>query len=244
MGYVLVWAQMRFWAAVVITNLLSVIPFFGELLVCWIWGGFTVVSLTLKFFFVFHFIIPFISLLFIILHLYFLHITGRTSYCLFVRDFNKVRFFPYYWTKDLLGIIFIFFFFIWSIFFSFFLGDSEIFLECDSLKSPVHIVPEWYYLIFYAILRSIYSKSLGVFVLFFSILVFFIFCFLVNYNSLLDISNNLLIFFFLIICFFLGWLGQCHLEFPFLDLGFIFSFIYFFMFLLILLNYLFTLFLF
>jgi len=115
MGYVLVWAQISFWAAVVITSLLSVIPVFGNLLVSWVWGGFNVSSATLKFFFVFHFLLPWFLIILIFIHLLFLHETGRTSkiYCL--GDYDKVNFFVFYWTKDGLNII------IWYIFFFFLL---------------------------------------------------------------------------------------------------------------------------
>ena len=97
MGYVLVWAQIRFWAAVVITSLLSVIPFFGPTLVAWIWGGFGVGGATLKFFFVLHFLIPWVLLVVVLSHLVFLHDRGSTSKLFCHGDYDKVLFFPFYW---------------------------------------------------------------------------------------------------------------------------------------------------
>lgn len=96
MGYVLVWAQMRFWASVVITSLLRVFPFFGPQLVVWVWGGFGVSRATLKFFFVVHFLLPWALLLVILSHLLFLHDTGSTSKLFCHGDYDKVFFFPFY----------------------------------------------------------------------------------------------------------------------------------------------------
>jgi ubiquinol-cytochrome c reductase cytochrome b subunit len=101
-----VWAQISFWAAVVITRLLSVIPFFGFDLVFWIWGGFSVSGATLKFFFIMHFLLPWLCMLLVVFHLLFLHKYGSTSklYCHF--DLEKINFYPFYWFKDLLNLIF------------------------------------------------------------------------------------------------------------------------------------------
>lgn len=229
LGYVLVWAQISFWASIVITSLLRVIPFFGIDFVFWIWGGFFVIGRTLKFFFVFHFLIPFISIFFIFFHLFFLHNYGRTSFLLNVSYIDKIRFFSFFWIKDLVSLYFILFYLIWCFYFCFSLGDYEIFVFRDNLKSPIHIVPEWYYLVFYAILRSVYNKVIGVFLLFFRILILFIFCFFKNYIMILDNFRKLINYLFLFCCLFLGWIGQCYLEFPFIDLGGLFSFMYFYL---------------
>lgn len=234
LGYVLVWSQIRYWAAVVITRLLSVIPYLGRNLVCWIWGGFVVINSTLKFFIVLHFLIPFISFIFIFFHLYCLHIYG-SSRILFVSSLTeKIRFFPFFWVKDLINIFWIFIFIFFSLNISFYLGDLELFLEADYINRPIHIVPEWYYLFAYAILRSIYNKILGVIILIIRILILFFFCFFKNYLLILDLLNKLFLFNFLFIFIYLRWIGQCMLEYPFIDLGFYFFILYFFFIILIL----------
>nr|BCD52211.1 cytochrome b [Strongyloides procyonis] len=228
MGYVLVWAQMSFWASVVITSLLSVIPYFGFSIVYWIWGGYSVVSSTLKFFFVAHFLLPWFIFLLVFIHLFFLHSTGSTSPLYCHGDYDKISFYPYFFLKDLYNLIVFLCFFVFSFLFPFLLGDSEMFIESDPMVSPVHIVPEWYFLFAYAILRAIPNKVLGVFSLVMSICVFFFFVFFNNYYSVLDNLNFMLVVMFILISVFLSWLGQCHVEYPFVDLSVIFSFLYFF----------------
>jgi len=114
MGYVLVWAQISFWASVVITSLLTVIPVWGPKIVVWIWRGFRVSGATLKFFFVLHFLLPWLFLLLILAHLIFLHDFGRTSKVLCHRDFDKINFYSFYWWKDGYNI-FIWFFFLFLV---------------------------------------------------------------------------------------------------------------------------------
>nr|YP_010489343.1 cytochrome b [Strongyloides cebus]UWK23988.1 cytochrome b [Strongyloides cebus] len=244
MGYVLVWSQMSFWACVVITSLLSVLPYFGLSLVVWIWGGFNVVFNTLKFFFVFHFLIPWLILVFVLFHLFFLHKTGSTSFLGCHGDYDKVSFYPYFLLKDLYNVFFFlcFFFFVFS--YPYFLGDCEMFVEANSMMSPVHIVPEWYFLFAYAILRSIPNKFLGVFALFFSILIFFFFSFFKNYLPVLFSLNKFLVVIFILVVILLSWLGQCHVEDPFIFLGMFFSIFYFVVVFLIFFNYYFSYYLF
>nr|YP_009186376.1 cytochrome b [Strongyloides stercoralis]BAT21204.1 cytochrome b [Strongyloides stercoralis] len=228
MGYVLVWAQMSFWASVVITSLLSVIPYFGFSIVYWIWSGFSVVNSTLKFFFVIHFLMPWLVFLLVFVHLFFLHSTGSTSVLYCHGDYDKISFFPYYFYKDSYNLVVFFLFFIFSFFFPFLLGDPEMFVESDPMVSPVHIVPEWYFLFAYAILRAIPNKVLGVFFLVFSIFIFYFYVFFNNYYSVLDNLNFFLVVFFILVSVFLSWLGQCHVEYPFINLSVVFSFLYFF----------------
>nr|BCD52126.1 cytochrome b [Strongyloides sp. EN-2020b] len=228
MGYVLVWAQMSFWASVVITSLLSVIPYFGFSIVYWIWGGFSVVSSTLKFFFVVHFLLPWFIFVLVFLHLFFLHSTGSTSSIYCHGDYDKINFYPYYVLKDLYNFIAFGVFFCFFLFFPFSLGDPEMFVESDPMLSPVHIVPEWYFLFAYAILRAVPNKVLGVFFLVSSIVIFFFFIFFNNYYSILDNLNFFLVCSFILVSIFLSWLGQCHVEYPFEDLSVLFSFLYFF----------------
>lgn len=238
-GYVLVWAQMSFWAAVVITSLLRVIPIWGPTIVVWIWSGFGVTGATLKFFFVLHFLVPWFLLVLVTTHLLFLHRTGRTSRLYCHGDYDKVCFAPEYWVKDSYNIIFWLFFVIFVLLFPYILGDAEIFIEADPIMSPVHIVPEWYFLFAYAILRAIPNKILGVLALLMSIVIFFFFILINNYTSTLTKLNKMCVFFFIIVSIILRWLGQCVVEDPFTLLSLIFSFLYFGLVVLILFIYLF-----
>nr|BAV82776.1 cytochrome b [Oesophagostomum dentatum] len=234
MGYVLVWAQMSFWAAVVITSLLSVIPIWGPSIVMWIWSGFGVTSATLKFFFVLHFLLPWGLLVLVLLHLIFLHSTGSTSSLYCHGDYDKICFGPDYWNKDAYNIIFWLIFVVFSLFYPFNLGDPEMFIEADPMMSPVHIVPEWYFLFAYAILRAIPNKVLGVVALLMSIVLFYFFIFINNYTSCLTKLNKFLVFSFIVSATILSWLGQCLVEEPFTFLSPLFSFIYFLLILLML----------
>nr|YP_011035811.1 cytochrome b [Halicephalobus mephisto]WRI60242.1 cytochrome b [Halicephalobus mephisto] len=229
MGYVLVWAQMSFWASVVITSLLTVIPIWGPTLVVWIWSGFTVSGATLKFFFVLHFLVPWLVVVFMLVHLVFLHNTGSSSKLFCHGDYDKISFFPYYWFKDSYNLIFWFFFLIFSLIYPFFLGDPEMFIEADPMMSPVHIVPEWYFLFAYAILRAIPNKILGVLALLFSIVSFYFFILIDNYHSILSKLNKFFVFIFIFNSIVLSWLGQCLVEYPFVFLSGIFSVFYFFL---------------
>jgi ubiquinol-cytochrome c reductase cytochrome b subunit len=230
MGYVLVWAQIRFWASVVITSLLRVIPVYGGLIVNWIWGGFRVSGATLKFFFVIHFLLPWILLVLVLFHLFFLHDSGRTSKLFCHGDYDKVVFFRFYWWKDGVNLFFWLIVFVFCFFLPFVLGDPEIFIEADPIMRPVHIVPEWYFLFAYAILRAIPNKVFGVFCLLIRIVVFFFFFFVSTYYSLFDKLFKIFVFCFLFVGVVLSWLGQCLVESPFLFLSSFFSFLYFFFF--------------
>lgn len=226
-GYVLVWAQISFWASVVITSLLRVIPIWGSVLVVWIWGGFTVGGATLKFFFVLHFLVPWGLLVLIMFHLVFLHDSGRTSVLYCHGDYDKVCFSPEYWGKDLYNVIFWILFFVFSLVYPFNLGDPEMFIEADPIISPVHIVPEWYFLFAYAILRAIPNKILGVIALLIRIVTFYFFSFFSNYTSSFVKLNKFLVVFFILISILLSWLGQCLVEFPFTLISGLFSILYF-----------------
>jgi len=161
-GYVLIWGQISFWAATVITNLLSAIPYLGQLLVQWIWGGFAVDNATLTRFFTFHFLLPFVIAGLSGVHLLFLHQTGSNNPTGINANPDKIPFHPYFSIKDLFGFILI----IWALFIlvltnPFLLGDVENFIPANPLVTPVHIQPEWYFLFAYAILRSIPNKLGG-----------------------------------------------------------------------------------
>lgn len=227
-GYVLVWAQISFWASVVITSLLRVIPIWGPTLVVWIWRGFTVSGATLKFFFVLHFLVPWFILVVILVHLIFLHDTGRTSKIFCHGDYDKISFYPFYWFKDGYNLLFWLCFIVFSLVLPFNLGDPEIFIEADPIMSPVHIVPEWYFLFAYAILRAIPNKILGVVALLIRIVSFYFFILKSSYHTVLDKLNKFLVFLFIFVSLILSWLGQCLVEHPFVFLSALFSVLYFF----------------
>jgi ubiquinol-cytochrome c reductase cytochrome b subunit len=175
LGYVLPWGQMSFWGATVITNLFSAIPYIGEELVKWMWGGFAVGNPTLTRFFSLHFLIPFVVAALRIVHLLFLHQTGRGNPLGVNRNFDKLRFHPYFRTKDLFGFFVILLGLAYvSLIFPWLLGDPENFIPANPLVTPVHIQPEWYFLIAYAILRSIPNKLGGVVALVLSIAILII----------------------------------------------------------------------
>nr|AAX14576.1 cytochrome b [Luciocephalus pulcher] len=171
-GYVLPWGQMSFWGATVITNLLSAIPYVGNTLVQWIWGGFSVDNATLTRFFAFHFLFPFIIAAMTILHLLFLHETGSNNPIGLNSNVDKISFHPYFSYKDLLGFVTLLIFLIsLSLFSPNLLGDPDNFTPANPLVTPPHIKPEWYFLFAYAILRSIPNKLGGVLALLASILI-------------------------------------------------------------------------
>ncbi|SNS55100.1 MULTISPECIES: cytochrome b/b6 [unclassified Azospirillum] len=158
MGYVLPWGQMSFWGATVITNLFSAIPVVGEHIVTLLWGGFSVDNPTLNRFFALHFLLPFVLIAVVFLHVAALHITGSNN-PLGVEPKgpqDTLPFHPYYTTKDLFGVVLFLIFFAAFVFFApNYLGHPDNYIPADPLVTPAHIVPEWYFLPFYAILRSI-----------------------------------------------------------------------------------------
>nr|CAT10130.1 cytochrome b [Testudo horsfieldii]CAT10136.1 cytochrome b [Testudo horsfieldii]CAT10138.1 cytochrome b [Testudo horsfieldii]CAT10139.1 cytochrome b [Testudo horsfieldii] len=175
MGYVLPWGQMSFWGATVITNLLSAIPYIGNTLVQWIWGGFSVDNATLTRFFTLHFLLPFAIVGMAIIHLLFLHETGSNNPTGLNSGTDKIPFHPYFSYKDLLGLILMLTTLLTLTLFSpNLLGDPDNFTPANPLSTPPHIKPEWYFLFAYAILRSIPNKLGGVLALLFSILVLFL----------------------------------------------------------------------
>jgi len=232
LGYVLPWGQMSFWGATVITNLFSAIPYIGGELVNWIWGGFAVENPTLVRFFSLHFLLPFIVSAIRALHLLFLHQTGRNNPLGLSSNFDKVRFHPYFSTKDLFGALFLLFFLFILCFWSpWLLGDPENFIPANPLVTPVHIQPEWYFLIAYAILRSIPNKLGGVIALAMSILILIICPFLPrpNFRGFLFYPLNKFYFWFHVnSVVLLTWIGARPVEDPYILIGQLFSFIYFF----------------
>nr|ACR81228.1 cytochrome b [Arachnothera longirostra] len=174
-GYVLPWGQMSFWGATVITNLFSAIPYIGQTLVEWAWGGFSVDNPTLTRFFALHFLLPFVIAGLTLVHLTFLHETGSNNPTGVPSDCDKIPFHPYYTTKDILGFALMLALLAGLALFSpNMLGDPENFTPANPLVTPPHIKPEWYFLFAYAILRSIPNKLGGVLALAASVLVLFL----------------------------------------------------------------------
>jgi quinol-cytochrome oxidoreductase complex cytochrome b subunit len=174
MGYVLPWGQMSFWGATVITNLFSAIPLVGDKIVTWLWGGFAVDNPTLNRFFSLHYLLPFVIVGVVVLHLVALHQHGSNNPLGIDRKGpqDSIPFHPYYTIKDLYGLCIFLLFYCGFIFYApNFLGDPVNYVPANPLVTPDHIVPEWYLLPFYAILRSIPNKLLGVIAMFASILV-------------------------------------------------------------------------
>jgi ubiquinol-cytochrome c reductase cytochrome b subunit len=165
MGYVLPWGQMSFWGATVITNLFSAIPVVGESIVTWLWGGFSVDNSTLNRFFSLHFVLPFVIVGVVILHLVALHRFGSNNPIgIDVKGSqDTLPFNPYYTIKDLFGLgIFLTLLATAVFFFPNFMGHPDNYIEANPMVTPAHIVPEWYFLPFYAILRAIPDKLGGV----------------------------------------------------------------------------------
>nr|AIE42895.1 cytochrome b [Poecilia petenensis]AIE42899.1 cytochrome b [Poecilia orri] len=234
-GYVLPWGQMSFWGATVITNLLSAVPYVGDTLVQWIWGGFSVDNATLTRFFAFHFLLPFIVAAATLVHLIFLHETGSNNPIGLNSDADKISFHPYFSYKDLLGFILLLTTLIALALFSpNLLGDPENFTPANPLVTPPHIKPEWYFLFAYAILRSIPNKLGGVLALLASILVLMVIPFLhtSKQRSLTFRPLTQLLFWLLVAdVIILTWIGGMPVEHPFIIIGQIASFLYFFLFL-------------
>ena len=175
MGYVLPWGQMSFWGATVITNLFSAIPFVGDSITTWLWGGYSVDNPTLTRFFSLHYLFPFLILGLVILHIWALHVPGNNNPIgIDVKKPSKdtVPFHPYITIKDLFALLIFLIIFSGFIFFApNILGHSDNYIEANPLVTPKHIVPEWYLLPFYAILRSVPDKLGGVALLFGSIFI-------------------------------------------------------------------------
>jgi len=188
-GYVLPWGQMSFWGATVITNLFSAFPLVGESIVAWLWGGFSVDNATLNRFFSFHYLLPFLIIGFVLIHLIILHQNGTDNY-----------------------------------------------IEANSMVTPSHIIPEWYFLGFYAILRSIPHKLGGVFAMFASLLILLLLPYLnltIIRSSSFRPLHKQIFWIFILNFWILGWIGGCSPETPYLEIGQISTFFYFFYFLLL-----------
>ena len=238
LGYVLPYGQMSLWGATVITNLMSAIPWLGTSIVEFIWGGFSVNNATLNRFFSLHYLLPFILAVLVLLHLISLHDKAGSGNPLGIGNYSdRVTFSPYFVFKDFITIFI--FFFVLGAFVCFapnVLGDSENYVMANPMQTPPAIVPEWYLLPFYAILRSIPNKLLGVIAMFAAILIIISMIFL-------DLSKSRgfqyrplsKLFFYYFIAIFVGLmiLGAKHVESPYIELGQIFTLLYFSYFLIV-----------
>ena len=231
LGYVLPWGQISFWGASVITNLISAIPLVGNNLVQWVWGGFSVDNPTLNRFFRLHYLIPFIILILILIHLIFLHQTGSTNPIGFNRNNNKITIYPLFIFKDIFGILILILILILLVLFNpYLLRDPDNFIIANPIVTPIHIQPEWYFLFAYAILRSIPNKLGGVIALAISILILF---FLLNNNfsifkrNQFYFLNKILFWNFSFIVILLTWIGIRSVEIPFIIVGQILTILYF-----------------
>jgi ubiquinol-cytochrome c reductase cytochrome b subunit len=232
LGYVLPWGQMSFWGAMVITSLLSSIPLIGNDIVFLLWGGFTIEDATLHRFYALHFFLPFIILLLSIIHISFLHESGSTNPLGLPSIYDIIPFTPYYILKDALSVIIVI---ILILFINYtkpdVLGHTLNYQIANFLVTPPHIVPEWYLLFFYAILRSIPDKLLGFVVMALSIIVLFLMPYILKNNiirsGLYKPCYKLFFWLFLFVCILLSWIGGIPVIEPYLTIGRVLSVLYF-----------------
>ena len=240
MGYVLPWGQMSFWGATVITNLFSAIPFVGDSIVTLLWGGYSVGNPTLNRFFSLHYLLPFVIAGVVVLHVWALHVAGQNNPAGVEPKTEKdtVPFTPYATLKDAFGMACFLLFFGWFLFYiPNYLGDPDNYIPANPAVTPAHIVPEWYYLPFYAILRSIPNKLAGVIAMFSAIIVL---AFLPWLDSARTRSSKYrplakqFFWIFVAVCLGLGWLGAKPAEGIYVVAGRVLTFAYFAYFLIVL----------
>ena len=241
LGYVLPWGQMSFWAATVITNLFTAIPVVGESITVWLLGGYSVDNPTLNRFFALHYLLPFVIAAVVVLHVWALHVTGQNNPDgVEVKDIEKdtVPFTPFATFKDAFGLGAFLVLFAWLTFFApNYLGHPDNYIEANPMVTPPHIVPEWYFLPFYAVLRSIPNKLFGVIALFAAVL-------LPAALPWLDTSKvksgryrplfSRIFFAFVVVCIGLGYLGSQPPEVAFLFASRLLTLCYFAYFLVVL----------
>lgn len=207
-GYVLPWGNIGFWAATVITSFISAVPIIGEFVINWIWGGFRVGGHTLQFFFTLHYLLPFAILGLAVVHLLLLHLSGSSNPLGSHISVIKIKFYPFFTSKDILNFIVILFIIWWLLIFPYWRSDPENFSYADRLSSPANIQPEWYFLPFYALLRRRDNKLGGLILIVLGIFIFWV----LPTFSLQDIKNfnayNLILLIFVVSWIILGWVAS------------------------------------
>nr|AXI98842.1 cytochrome b [Pseudoniphargus unisexualis] len=235
LGYVLPVNQMSYWGASVITNLFSQVPYIGPNLVQLIWGGVSVHDPTIMRFFTLHFVIPFMIMAMVIIHITLLHQTGSSNPLGINTSNEKIVFHPYFSMKDLMGLLMISLAFIYLCLCApLTLGDDENFNQANTAVTPHHIQPEWYFLFAYAILRSIPNKLGGVMALVLAVIIFYLppFTHMSKFKSLSFYPLNKLMFWsWLCTIILLTWIGMCPVEEPYIITGQILTVLYFMYFL-------------
>jgi len=231
MGYVLPWGQMSFWGATVITNLFSAIPYAGESLAQWLWGGYSVNNATLNRFFSLHYLLPFLISGVAIAHLSLLHFNSSNNPLGSSSTMDKIAMYPFFIVKDIFSLLLVIS--VFSIFVCFapnYLGHPDNYIEANAMVTPTHIVPEWYFLPFYAILRAIPDKLLGVLAMGAAIAILFIVPFICR-SELRSMKFRYIarVFFWLFFAdvFLLGYLGGQVAEEPYITISQIASTYYF-----------------
>ena len=236
-GYVLPWGQMSFWGATVITNMVTAIPVAGKSVVQWLWGGYTVSNPTLNRFFSIHFLLPFIMAGLTIFHLALLHKNGSNNPIGCDSNTDKITFYPYFLAKDVFAFCcFLIFFALFLFYFPNVLNHSDNYIKANPLETPAHVVPDWYFLPYYAILRSIPHKTSGILAMLGSILVLLVIPF-INTSELRSTTYRpffkICFWVFLIDFIILTWVGQKPVRDDFILLG-QFATVYYFIFFLFL----------
>jgi quinol-cytochrome oxidoreductase complex cytochrome b subunit len=231
LGYVLPWGQMSFWGATVITNLVTAIPVIGKHIVFWLWGGFALNNASITRFYALHFVLPFVILALAIIHVLMLHQVGSNNPLGISSYVDCIYFSPYFTTKDIYGIlIFAIFYLVFVFFFPQMLGHPDNYIPANPMVTPTHIVPEWYFLVQYAILRSIPNKLFGVVALIASILILLTFPW-TSKNDIRGLQFKPLSRFFFSSFFFtavlLGWIGAKPVQYPYTQIGQILTVSYF-----------------
>lgn len=231
MGYVLPWGQMSFWGATVISSLFTAIPTIGQAIVEWLWGGYTVDNPTLNRFYSLHFFLPFVIAGLTLLHLALLHKDGSNNPLGVEVNGDKISFYPYFFVKDLYAFFcFLLLFLVFIFYFPNFLGHPDNYIPADCLHTPAHIVPEWYFLPFYAILRSIPNKLGGVSAMVGSLLILFLIPFTNTSKTRSTTFRPIFkIFYWLIVADFiiLTWVGQKPVKDTFIFIGQVATIFYF-----------------
>lgn len=235
LGYVLPWGQMSYWAATVITNLLTVIPYVGKDIVYWVWGGYSINNATLNRFFSLHYILPFVIAVISAYHIYILHKSGSSN-PLGIRStkLDKVPFYPYFTLKDVFGIFVILIPFCYVVFYNpEMFNHADNYIRANPLVTPPHIVPEWYVLPLYGILRSILDKTYGIIIMGISMICLFFLPYIdksyIKGKAFKPI-HRIVFWMFVFNFIYLGFLGSQTPTYPYVEMGLICSHLHLFYF--------------